>query len=181
MKTELIQEICRLMSNHLSPDQNHILKDTLQQVFQNFNLPDRSEQVSSDDQQTNTKLINLFVAAKKIEGCSENTLKYYSSTLLNMINSIQKNVCEIETNDLRFYLSTYQNIVWVNWSGSTAQTLTLMNVSALFWEKVTRNARSILMRKQRFICNNIYHPGQTRIQRFSLGFSLPGTGSPLQG
>lgn len=109
MKTELIHEICQLMNNHLSPEQNQILKNTLEQVFQDFNLPDRSEQVSNDDQQNNTKLINLFIAAKKIEGCSENTLKYYSSTLLSMINSIQKNVCEIETNDLRFYLSNYQN------------------------------------------------------------------------
>src|SRR5699024_3719833 len=50
------------------------------------------------------------IAAKKIEGCSENTLKYYSSTLLNMINSIQKNVCDIHTDDIRFYLCRYQEM-----------------------------------------------------------------------
>lgn len=109
MKQELIHEICRLMNNHLTQDQNKLLKNTLSQVFTHFGLPDSSEQTSPKDFECNTRLINLFVAAKKIEGCSDNTLKYYSNTLVNMTNSIHKNVCDIETNDLRFYLSNYQN------------------------------------------------------------------------
>ena len=109
MKTELINEICSLMHEHLSEDQNRLLKHTLQKVFRQFNIPDDSGHLSNQAQQTNMRLLNLFTAAKKIEGCSENTLKYYSSTLLNMINSVQKNVCDIETDDIRFYLSRYQD------------------------------------------------------------------------
>lgn len=109
MKTQLTNEICRLMNSHLSSEQNHLLKNTLLQVFSKFTLPDNSSSFSEDDFQQNTKLINLFIAAKRIEGCSENTLKYYSNTLIKMVDSLHKNVCQIETNDLRFYLSTYQN------------------------------------------------------------------------
>lgn len=109
MKTELIHEICQLMYHHLSPEQNQILENTLEQVFHDFKIPDRSEKLPEEDQRHNMRLIDLFLAAKKIEGCSDNTLKYYSSTLSNMIHSVQKDVCAIETNDLRLYLSNYQS------------------------------------------------------------------------
>ena len=110
MKTALINEICNLMNEYLTEDQNQLLRTNLQKVFHQFNIPDSSCNLSDQAQQTNMKLLNLFIAAKKIEGCSENTLKYYSSTLLNMINSIEKNVCEIETDDIRLYLYRYQDM-----------------------------------------------------------------------
>ena len=109
MKTTLINEICDLMREHLTDEQNQLLRSNLQKVFRQFNIPDDSGALSPQAQQTNMKLLNLFIAAKKIEGCSESTLSYYSSTLLKMINSIQKNVCEIETDDIRFYLYRYQD------------------------------------------------------------------------
>lgn len=107
MEATLINEVCKLMQEHLTPEQNNILKATLHNVFKHFNIPEHSEHLSPQSSQTNTRLLNLFISAKKIEGCSENTLAYYSSTLLNMINSLQKNVCEFDTNDIRFYLSNY--------------------------------------------------------------------------
>ena len=110
MEATLINEICRLMKDHLSAEQNVILESTLRKVFKNFSIPEQSEQLSPQSHQTNTRLLNLFISAKKIEGCSVNTLKYYSSTLLNMLNTMQKNVCEVTTNDIRFYLSSYQDI-----------------------------------------------------------------------
>lgn len=109
MKATLIHEVCKLMAPHLTQAQNQLLKDSLNQVFSNFGIPDASDQTTPKDLEQNIKLINLFVAAKKIEGCSDNTLKYYSNTLINMVNSVQKNICNIETNDLRFYLSNYQS------------------------------------------------------------------------
>ena len=109
MKTTLINEICRQMKQHLSPDQNRILENTLHQVFTNYNLPDDDTQQTLESHQNNRRLINLFIAAKKIEGCSENTLTYYANTLMLMAKSIQKNICDISTNDLRLYLSNYQN------------------------------------------------------------------------
>lgn len=108
MKTTLTTEICALMREHLTEEQNQLLEITLQKVFRRFNIDDVSCPLSEQAQQANTKLLNLFIAAKKIEGCSEKTLNYYSATLLNMLNSVQKNVCTIETDDLRIYLCKYQ-------------------------------------------------------------------------
>ena len=61
---------------------------------------------SNDDDSVN--LVNIFIAAKRIEGCSEKTLKYYQTTIVAMINAINKSVRHIQTEDLRFYLTQYQ-------------------------------------------------------------------------
>ena len=109
MRTQLTHEICALMSIHLSAEQNRILENTLHQVFSDFSLPAEKNEISSEDYEENTRLINLFIAAKKIEGCSDKTLQYYSNTLIKMVDTLQKSVTCMETNDLRYYLSSYQN------------------------------------------------------------------------
>lgn len=109
MKTSLIDKICFSMNEHLTTEQNQLLRRNLQKIFREFNISNSADDLTNLDQQENMKLLNRFIAAKKIEGCSENTLKYYSSTLLNMISKVQKNVCTIQTDDIRFYLCTYQS------------------------------------------------------------------------
>ena len=109
MKKELIYEICRMMSPHLSVEQNIQLEKTLNQVLTNFSIPDFSADMTISEKENNTSLINQFLSAKKIEGCSGNTLKYYCNTLTNLMSAIQKNICEVTTNDLRLYLSNYQS------------------------------------------------------------------------
>ena len=42
MKTTLINEICDLMNEHLTDEQNQLLRTTLQKVFRQFNIPDDS-------------------------------------------------------------------------------------------------------------------------------------------
>lgn len=108
MKKLLIKEISQLMRRHLSPEQNRILESTLNQVFANHELPETPSGITEETNFNNVHLINTFIAAKKIEGCSSNTLKYYENTLTKMLLFLSKDICSIETNDLRIYLSTYQ-------------------------------------------------------------------------
>ena len=54
------------------------------------------------------ELIDSFIAAKRIEGCSEKTLKYYKTTIDAMVESVAKNVRHIQTEDLRSYFIRYQ-------------------------------------------------------------------------
>lgn len=109
MKKLLTKEICQLMHHHLSTEQNRLLESTLNQVFTAHELPDISPELTKEMNRSNSYLIQTFIAAKKIEGCSENTLKYYENTLNQMLRYISKDICSIGTNDLRFYLSSYQN------------------------------------------------------------------------
>lgn len=104
MKQKLTNEICQKMKNHLSPAQTELLRDTLTHVFTDFGLNDSIEPDMESITEQNEHLIQLFIAAKKIEGCSDNTLKYYTNTLTSICGSFQKSIRDIETNDLRLYL-----------------------------------------------------------------------------
>ena len=55
-----------------------------------------------------TDLLPVFIAAKRVEGCSEKSLSYYESTIRNMLESIDKPERQITTEDLRTYLDSYQ-------------------------------------------------------------------------
>ena len=70
------------------------------------------EKKDTDD---NPKLIDAFVSAKRIEGCSEKTLKYYRTTIETMVSSIDKGIRHIRTEDLRSYLTDYQLFSFFSW------------------------------------------------------------------
>lgn len=57
---------------------------------------------------TKHDMLPLFIAAKRVEGCSEKSLRYYESTIRNMLEAISKPERQITTEDLRGYLDTYQ-------------------------------------------------------------------------
>ena len=62
----------------------------------------------SDAEEKRSDFLSLFIAAKRVEGCSEKSLRYYESTIRNMLEGIDKPERFITTEDLRGYLDTYQ-------------------------------------------------------------------------
>ena len=68
-----------------------------------------TENSENKEENSNEKMLEMFLAAKKIEGCSKKSLDYYQSTITNMLIKVDKNFKHISTNDLRDYLSNYQN------------------------------------------------------------------------
>ncbi|WP_036071695.1 site-specific tyrosine recombinase/integron integrase [Leptotrichia sp. oral taxon 225] len=67
-----------------------------------------SEDILVQEDVSNEKILEMFLSAKKIEGCSEKSILYYQSTIQNMFKHIEKTIKHIDTNDLREYLSNYQ-------------------------------------------------------------------------
>ena len=100
MEQEIINEVLCQMIPHLSNDQVVLLKNVLEGAML---------KMSSENQQADTLLVDSFIAAKKLEGCSDSTLIFYRNTIDKMLNSIEKNIKAITTDDLRSYLSDYQN------------------------------------------------------------------------
>lgn len=56
----------------------------------------------------NAELLDVFISAKKIEGCSDKTLHYYKSSIEKLMVAVNKRVQEIVTNDIRCYLAEQQ-------------------------------------------------------------------------
>lgn len=107
MKDKLITEIQTNMASMLTQRQ----LDELQRVLTYYlhhveitatRIPDDQESIGNDG------LLNVFISAKRIEGCSEKSLKYYDTTVIAMLKSVKKSVREITTDDLRNYLANYQ-------------------------------------------------------------------------
>lgn len=105
MKRELITEVVQAMLIYLDNAQLKQLQQVLEQTLTQYEVAGKRSIPEKDD---SNKLIEMFIAAKRIEGCSEKTLKYYRSTIDAMMISLQKNVKHILTEDLRTYLTEYQ-------------------------------------------------------------------------
>ena len=56
----------------------------------------------------NAELLDVFLSAKRIEGCSEKSMLYYKSSIEKLVSAVKKNVREIDTNDIRRYLADIQ-------------------------------------------------------------------------
>lgn len=104
MKQRIMEEIVQQMLPHLDNAQLQKLQEVLERSLYNCEISGKVT-VSEDDSQ---KLIDSFVYAKRIEGCSEKTLKYYRTTIEAMVEAIDKGVRHMQTDDLRAYLTEYQ-------------------------------------------------------------------------
>ena len=101
MNTPMIAKIEEKMYAYLNPDQMKLLHDTLMQCYEEDQISQGADAAEN--------YVRVFLAAKRVEGCSEKTVRYYDSTIRNVIDAIGKNVTEIETDDLRMYLDRYQS------------------------------------------------------------------------
>lgn len=104
MKQQIIESIIQQMLQHLNNVQLQRLKSVLEHELFDCEI---KTQAKSDEDDGN-QLLDSFITAKRIEGCSEKTLKYYRTTIENMIEAVGKSVRHIQTEDLRTYLTNYQ-------------------------------------------------------------------------
>ncbi|GHU91755.1 tyrosine recombinase XerC [Clostridia bacterium] len=108
MKDKLIAEIQQKMAGTLSSAQLDELRRVLTFTLHNYEVTAR-QTPDPNDTPANVKLLKAFIAAKRIEGCSEKSLKYYDSTVQAMFAEVSKPIREVTTDDLRGYLSKYQS------------------------------------------------------------------------
>lgn len=104
MKQSLINDVLQAMLPYLNNEQAERLRVVMQHELFSYELIEKE----SKDKETKLNLVELFLAAKRIEGCSEKSLKYYNSTICSMMNGVGKEIKHIETSDIRNYLTEYQ-------------------------------------------------------------------------
>lgn len=110
MKDTLIAEISREMLPYLNNAQMLKLQEVLHHQFWNIDISEKENCRINEPEKSNEEFLRLFITAKRIEGCSEKTLKYYGATIKKMFNLKATHVTQITTDDLRNYLSEYQRI-----------------------------------------------------------------------
>lgn len=97
MTDATIDGILQRMSKTLTCQQLKVLKTEL-----------RALQEAQTLQKNEGNLLESFLIAKEVEGCSPKTLAYYESTISKMSAALAKPYTQLTTDDLRKYLSNYE-------------------------------------------------------------------------
>ena len=98
-------------------DENQI--KLLSEVLAKHLLPLQS--ATSESKNETSDMLPVFIAAKRVAGCSKKSLRYYESTIRNMLVSIGKSEPQITTENLRSCFDSYQH-------RGTVRIITLNNV-----------------------------------------------------
>lgn len=104
MKQNLITDVIQGMLPYLNNAQSKRLQEILQCSLVNYEVTENTGKKKSSEQD----FVELFLSAKRIEGCSEKTLKYYKNTIVAMLTTLDIEVKYIITDDIRGYLTEYQ-------------------------------------------------------------------------
>lgn len=97
----------------------------LQEVLLKRLVKDEPEKKKISNQEYLTK----FLEAKKIEGCSERTIKYYKVTVEQLLRKVLDPIRKVTTEQMREYLVDYQKI---NNCGKTTIDNVRRNISSFF-------------------------------------------------
>lgn len=108
MKNQVIAEITRQMLPYLDNAQMEHLQEVLQHCLWNVEITSSGKSTELFVRETNEEMLEMFLSAKRVEGCSEKTLRYYETSLLRMFSEVDMHVTKMKTDDLRNYLSEYQ-------------------------------------------------------------------------
>lgn len=106
MKEQLIDSVLQALQGVLDCQQTKCLKQVLRQTLQTVKITPIEQQ---DPQCDNLALLQTFLSAKQIEGCSERSMHYYQSVIEPFLNTACLSVQQISTAVVRQYLSDYQS------------------------------------------------------------------------
>lgn len=106
MKDNLIREIEQAMLPFLDNAQMKQLQGALNRVLWNKQITIADPSIVEEP--NDLTLMNLFLSSKKVEGCSDKTLRYYKATIEKMLTTLNVGVTHITTDNIRQYLARYE-------------------------------------------------------------------------
>lgn len=104
MKERLISQVQQQMLPYLNNEQLSKLRAAMEYCLHGLEITETDQ----PQEQEQPNAVAAFIAAKRIEGCSEKTLTYYRKTIEAMTAGIGKTPQQITTDDIRQYLTAYQ-------------------------------------------------------------------------
>lgn len=107
MNGQILKNILERVAGVVTAEQLAVIEDIVADVLNDYEVrpaPNKQAQVVRNNEQ----LLEAFISAKRIEGCSDKTLKYYANTISAWLAETALPVAEVTTNDIRKYLSAVQ-------------------------------------------------------------------------
>ena len=99
---EKIVLVLNEMSEYLTVEQMKKLQEVIVKTF--------AENEAPKTETSNDEFLKMFLDAKRIEGCSDRTIKYYRVTIEHLLKNVVSPITKITPEMMRAYLVDYQKI-----------------------------------------------------------------------
>ncbi|MDM8143181.1 tyrosine-type recombinase/integrase [Megamonas hypermegale] len=103
----LVSDVVADMYEILTPEQIQELRTSMYARMKFLIITQSDGTLIVRDEETNESLLKRFIATKGIEGCSQNTLRYYYATVKIFIKNYKKDVRLATTADIQIFLGWY--------------------------------------------------------------------------
>lgn len=111
MKMDVILNITKDMEDSLTDYQLNKLKESLIINFEKLDFIMKTDDLKHQEElNENASMIESFISSKKIEGCSDRTIKYYKEIIDKFNDNFDKSIKKITTEEIRSYLSNYKEM-----------------------------------------------------------------------
>ena len=104
---DILNDIVSEIKDVLSDKQMMQVSSSIKDVLAKYEINKKASNEERREKE-NTELLETFLSAKKIEGCSDKTIHYYQSSIVKLLKGLSKCIKEICTNDIRRYLAEIQ-------------------------------------------------------------------------
>lgn len=104
---KLLSDINLILVPYLDEEKLKVINRKLEIILSNYEIKESTNQLVPSDK-LHQKFIGAYLVSRKIEGLSEKTLMLYKLILEQFLNTIQKQIEDITTTDIRLYLYKYQ-------------------------------------------------------------------------
>lgn len=107
MKETIINSIIERLVGRFDSRQLAEIKSAINYGLSEYEVT-RIEDEDAHNIESNLKFLEMFISAKRVEGCAESTLGYYEMVVNRMFEKVSGSVKNITTDDLRIYLADHQ-------------------------------------------------------------------------
>ena len=104
MNLELLSRLDKELSLIVSDEIKNKCIERIITIFKDYDI----RRKDNNNPKNNYEAITSFISSKRIEGCSEKTIIFYESVISKMISELKKEYYLITTEDVRTFLSKYQ-------------------------------------------------------------------------
>ena len=103
-----IAEILQEIKNKCDIDTYTYLNSFITVKLNGYRLEREETRMVKYEKSINEQWFKMFFIAKKLQGLSDRSLKVYRTEITRFITAVKKNLSEITTDDIRYYLACMQ-------------------------------------------------------------------------
>ena len=104
MRTRLINQVIEKMQ-YLNNRDVEFLRNVLVSVLNDYDVQPVKNKIVVYDTEGNYRLLGMFLVAKKVEGCTDRTIKYYKETITAFLDKNNVPLSEVNADTIRYYIA----------------------------------------------------------------------------